>query len=554
MKKLTLLLLLAAYSFLPQNLNAQVLNDNLINYYVEINRVWTADFESGDDEPAWRFLWQANQSIDLSCDFANYQSGWCTLITTEGEHAVNQAMASETNKPNTDFISYSYFNWQNNDTFSDDCEYDSNDDHGNCGTRDVYIQSGNPCEDITELVYGFSDWCWMETRKAWRYVEGYQGNHPLIFGDLNNETRTHYNSNRSGPQGHTGYYNLWNAADLGFQASTDVTYAFQLTSPKRVTINTDFPETNYDTYIHLLSTNDQYNSFGYIEGNDDIDNLNHKSNLVKDLGPGYYYIIVEGFESATGLFKLSVSANDIPPANDAPCAAISVPTNGVVQSGFSNSGATIGAEEQLLAPTSGDCTTSWCPDDRVVQNSVWFSFVAPASGRVEISTCGLADFDTQIALYSASDCGNFATYTFVEANDDGPASCATDFDSWMDVANLSPGQTYYIMVDGYQGAIGTFGIYVKALIASATTNPELNQLTMTASPNPSNGNFKVEIDNLSAAAEFNITDLSGKTLYSEKVDATAHLIDIQLSTLPSGLYLMTLKTENRYYTQKMVIR
>ena len=432
MKKLTILICLVAYALLPLQLHAQVTNDDKINYYVEISRLWTADLEGGDDEPAWRFLWRPNESYNLPCNYTNYQNGWCKLFTVEGAHTVNQEIGSGSNKPASDFISYSYLNWENDDTFSDDCELDSDDDNGNCGSKNITMKTGNPCEVITELTNGFNDWCWVETKKNWRYTNGVSAFDPLIFGVVDNETKIHYNSTKGGTLGNgTSYGNLWSAGNLGFQPATDVTYGFQLTETKHVTISTDFAETNFDTYIHLLNTFDNYNgTFIYNVGNNNVDGNNNKSRIEKDLGPGYYYVIVEGNNSANGLFKLSVTANDLPPANDGACAAISVPTNGVVQTGFTNQGATAANGEQPLAPTMGNCASSWCGEDLEVQNSVWFKFVAPSSGRVEVSTCDLADFDTQIALYSAGDCGNFATYTLIAANDDGPISCVTNFDSW----------------------------------------------------------------------------------------------------------------------------
>lgn len=555
MKKLTILICLAAYALLPLQLHAQVTNDDKINYYVEISRLWTTDLEGGDDEPAWRFLWRPNESYNLPCNYASYQNGWCKLFTVEGTHTVNQEIGSGTNKPASDFISYSYLNWENDDTFSDDCELDSDDDNGNCGSKNVTMKTGNPCEVITELTNGFNDWCWVETKKNWRYTYGETGFDPLNFGVVNNETKTHFNSTKGGTLGNaTSYGNLWSASSLGFQPATDVTYAFQLTEAKRVTISTDFAETNFDTYIHLLSTTVDWNSFGYIVGNDNLEIGNNKSKIERDLGPGYYYIIVEGFNSANGLFKLSLTSDAPAPANDGACGAISVPTTGVVQTGFTNQGATVANGEQPLAPTVPNCVVGWCAQDLAIQNSVWFKFVAPASGRVEISTCDLADFDTQIALYSASDCGDFATYTLIAANDDGPSSCATDFDSWMDVSNLNPGQTYYILVDGYNGEAGAFDIYVKAIITSSTGSPDIHVPKLTASPNPNNGNFKVDVKNLTEPALLNIVDITGRQVYSQPLTVGTSTVEIQLTNLTSGMYFLNVVSAKQMVTSKMYVQ
>jgi lysophospholipase L1-like esterase len=78
--------------------------------------------------------------------------------------------------------------------------------------------------------------------------------------------------------------------------------------------------------------------------------------------------------------------------------------------------------------------------------SVWFTWIAPSSGRQRIATCG-AGFDTLLGVYRGSALG---TLTLVAASDDacGTASSVT-FDA---VA----GTTYRIAVDGKHGATGTF--------------------------------------------------------------------------------------------------
>jgi hypothetical protein len=126
------------------------------------------------------------------------------------------------------------------------------------------------------------------------------------------------------------------------------------------------------------------------------------------------------------------------PPNDAPCAAVSIPTTDVVQNGFNNTLATATPAEATIA-----AGTSWV--ETAVTNSIWFSFIAPSSGKVIVSTCGLADFDTQLALYATTDCNNFSAYTLIADNDDGPGSCATNYDSQMPAEGLVPGQTYYVL-------------------------------------------------------------------------------------------------------------
>ncbi len=116
---------------------------------------------------------------------------------------------------------------------------------------------------------------------------------------------------------------------------------------------------------------------------------------------------------------------------------------------------TTGANTQLgePSPAGSGCQTQqgWCSDS-VITNTLWFKFVAPASGRVRIQAPG---FDTQLALWDAANCGAILTggATLVKANDDdanysqhGGVSGSSYIDS---AICLTPGKTYFVQLDPY---------------------------------------------------------------------------------------------------------
>ena len=99
------------------------------------------------------------------------------------------------------------------------------------------------------------------------------------------------------------------------------------------------------------------------------------------------------------------------PANDNVCDAevILVDGSSIVTD---NTGATTQTSE--VTPPQGTppepCFTAWCDGDQNVQASVWFQFTAPSNGAININTClPSTALDTQIALWSASDCAEFNT-------------------------------------------------------------------------------------------------------------------------------------------------
>jgi hypothetical protein len=93
-------------------------------------------------------------------------------------------------------------------------------------------------------------------------------------------------------------------------------------------------------------------------------------------------------------------------------------------------------------------------------NTVWFSFVAPASGHVSIETTSSTFWDNYITLFSGSDCTNPGGMTQLGYNDDANFTAQA---ALMDVTCLIPGTTYYIQMRGYANSIGQAGITLTDL-------------------------------------------------------------------------------------------
>ncbi|MFZ6051132.1 T9SS type A sorting domain-containing protein [Halocola ammonii] len=122
----------------------------------------------------------------------------------------------------------------------------------------------------------------------------------------------------------------------------------------------------------------------------------------------------------------------------------------------------------------------WCASDNGVNASIWLKFVAPESGRVEVSTCNEDNsFDTELALYEVGDCANFETYQVISSNDDVPGGCdlgSTGYASVMNVSCLTPGEEYWIQLDGWGGSSGETRVTVTDLGESPTA-PSLNVIS-----------------------------------------------------------------------------
>ncbi len=105
--------------------------------------------------------------------------------------------------------------------------------------------------------------------------------------------------------------------------------------------------------------------------------------------------------------------------------------------------------------------------------SIWYSWTAPSSGPVAISTCG-SDFDTTLGVYTGS---SVSALTTVAENDDS-TFCGTGSDQSAVSFSAVAGTTYAIAVDGHGGASGDVRLNVGAPANDAFAN---------AQPLPSNG-------------------------------------------------------------------
>ena len=146
--------------------------------------------------------------------------------------------------------------------------------------------------------------------------------------------------------------------------------------------------------------------------------------------------------------------------NNTCATAVTVPTTGVCVTGNNNT-----------ATATGDGTASCF----TVENGVWFKFVAPASGVVDITTSDVTtNFDSQLTLYSGT-CG---ALTEMDCDDQGGTIANS---ALIHAECLTPGQTYYVMLDGYAGDIGTFCIKITTVL-----NP-INDLCTCATTLPLDG-------------------------------------------------------------------
>ncbi|RMG23930.1 MAG: hypothetical protein D6730_13490, partial [Bacteroidetes bacterium] len=185
-------------------------------------------------------------------------------------------------------------------------------------------------------------------------------------------------------------------------------------------------------------------------------------------GGATYYIQVASRDT-TGSFCMEVFEGTRP-ENDSACLATALPVDGQVRFFDNLFGTVQQGESQIFPPLQEDCGSfeGWCLDTTSLQ-SVWFTFEAPPSGALLIDLCNQGSgtqIDTRIAVYQADKCDDFGSYRLIGANDD-LRDCA--FASQLPLYCLEPGETYYLMVDGFITAQGVFGISLHEIPISPIT-------------------------------------------------------------------------------------
>jgi len=110
-----------------------------------------------------------------------------------------------------------------------------------------------------------------------------------------------------------------------------------------------------------------------------------------------------------------------------------------------------------IGATTDGFAHSSCPPNQVLGNDIWYTYTAPITGELLITTCedlgGSANYDTDLAVYNRSGAPCPPTDAFLIAcNDDDPNNpCGTGAGGWKSTirTNVTAGQQLLIRVGGY---------------------------------------------------------------------------------------------------------
>jgi len=222
---------------------------------------------------------------------------------------------------------------------------------------------------------------------------------------------------------------------------------------------------------------------------------------------------------------------------------------------YSNICATIEAGEPI--PPFESCTTqnSWCDEygtgEDIVENSVWFKFVASTTGRVSVSSTGM---DNQIALYEAdSDISILnGDYIILGANDD---RSDTDYRPIIKSETVHPSDTYWIQVDGSGGGLED-DFYITITELSATPSDAIDAQRIIVYPQPAHGRVIMRHPDWvnGTRAEMAVYNTAGMVIASAIVDTEDGTISVNTSSWDPGVYFAAVKTGKGRYVAQIVKR
>ena len=229
---------------------------------------------------------------------------------------------------------------------------------------------------------------------------------------------------------------------------------------------------------------------------------------------------------------------------------------------FSNRCATV--EDNEPVPPGGNCESqqNWCDcevSDTILDNSIWFKFIAPESGIISINAPG---FDNQLALYEAESADDILTnnFTLIAANDDYFGE-EKDYSALISGAAVAPGKLHWIQVDGSAcGAEGSFNLELydfKFISISNTQNHIEEDNLVSLFPNPVKTKTVYFTTNKSGETFINIYTLQGSLITNSNVGFVSKGQEYKLAlpvNLAPGMYLIKTEVDGITDYQQLIVQ
>lgn len=179
-----------------------------------------------------------------------------------------------------------------------------------------------------------------------------------------------------------------------------------------------------------------------------------------------------------------------------------------------------------------------------LENTLWYTFTGDGETytirSVECSATDYIEFgDTQFAIYT----GNCIDFTSIACNEDAPDTDPNGpYPAEITLATET-GVVYLMLIDGFNGSEGEFCLEVTRSTDVAVT--DISRTNIKVFPNPTSTQINVSgID----AYQIDVYDHVGRLVTTQTTTTNA----VDMTALPSGVYLLKLHTEQEVYSAKVV--
>lgn len=540
-------------------------NNNGINYEftIEYNHYFNASSESGNSEPViqtdiWisSFGWIGYACHNWSCEPSCYDGGGDNIWWGGGTGFDAEWSAY--------MLSYESDN-------SNECVWTEGDDDdwqgygvlraGQQQQRIIYESSDfRPCQIINSLGNGGTGWLFPDNphfnqilQLKWRYQAGDSPGDALNFGTIGgNQTKSDINSNRAISSVGNFVPLEYTHSNNSEYASADVWYKFTINEPRQVTIRTNHGETDFDTFLKLWTESGNYIA------EDDQSGGNNTSLINTTLCAGTYSLLVEGWNSSTGIFKVSVEVGD-------PVAGVST---GVSSSGTSCQGVFDGYVE--WNPTGGIPPYDWTWQGADIPANFMSGLNTGSYSLVVTDACGTTSSETvvinvadntppnaqctgsfDIALVQGQTAQLLASEIDNGSTDDcGIGSMSISPSSFS--VNDTGSNTVTLTVIDENGNSSTCQTTVNVV---NTTGIEEAQLAKSIAiyPNPNDGSFVVDLTeiDLEQDAIMTLLDITGREVWNQNV--TRSMINVEINDASRGIYILRLDNNGLQVSKRISV-
>ena len=165
------------------------------------------------------------------------------------------------------------------------------------------------------------------------------------------------------------------------------------------------------------------------------------------------------------------------------------------------------------------------------------------------------------ALVSAGEAENYtvgfalatvADFTLEDAGVQNITATLTDNTFAAIVNDLTGGQTYFYRAYITNEAGTAYGA-VETFTLLGLTDALANQIAVQLYPNPASDNATLEINGLNQEAKIVVSDLQGRILSQDNINAGTTRYTINVSQMTSGVYYIRIITDNVESTQKLIV-